>query len=137
MGHTSATADVDLARSTTGDRDVAWRHREVLVAAAAALVAAAGHDPDRATCSDAACRLADADLCDVTHRLSRLPGAPTAVAVLTFEVALERFGAALTASADAIRHCRQTVHASRECWFSPAPGGDGCGPVLHLLHRLG
>lgn len=136
MGRTGTAADADLTRSGAHEQATAWLHREALVAAAAVLVASAGHDPDRADCDEAACRLADRSLCDVAHRLARLPEAPAVAPMQPIELATDRFTAALMASADAIRHCRQTVHPGRGCWFGAA-APDGCGEVLRLLHRLG
>ncbi|MEX1177505.1 MAG: hypothetical protein WEB09_03500 [Nitriliruptor sp.] len=131
----------DLARSTRADVDLAWQHREVLVAAAATLVVASGHDPDLGSCAAAGCgldaRYVDPSLCALAGRLARLPGAPPGIPGLPLEVALPGFLAALAASADAIRHCRQTEHPGAGCWFSPGTGLDGCGDVLRLLHRCG
>lgn len=138
MGRTTtAAASEGLARSSAAEQATAWAHRDALVAAAAALVASAGHDPDRAMCDDASCGLADARTCDVAHRLARLPGAPAVTTTEPLALASVRFTAALTAAADAIRHCRQTVHVGHGCWFSVDGASDGCGEVLHLLHRLG
>jgi hypothetical protein len=134
--------DVGLARSGTAELELAHEHRDALVAAATQMTAAAGHDPDVADCGDAGCGLASLDtvgaaLCAVAHRLSRLPGAPTHPVPGDLAAATTGFAAALVASADAIRACRQTAHAVGGCWFSPAPGIDGCGDVLRLLHRWG
>ncbi|MEX1162485.1 MAG: hypothetical protein WEB03_02785 [Nitriliruptor sp.] len=130
-----------LARSTRAELDLAWQHREVLVAAATTLVTTAGHDPDLGVCAAADCGLAtlspDPALCGVADRLARVPGAPPGVHDLPVEVALAGFLAALTAAADAIRHCRQAEHIGSSCWFSPVAGLDGCGDVLRLLHRCG
>jgi hypothetical protein len=134
--------DADLARSGLAELELAHEHRDALVAAAAQVTSAAGHDPDVADCGDAGCGLAALDavgvaLCGVAHRLSRLPGGPTVPAHGDLAAATAGFAAALVASADAIRACRQTAHAVGGCWFSPAPGIDGCGDVLRLLHRWG
>lgn len=140
MARTAAadtTVHDGLARSTAQDHAIAWHHREALVAAAASLAAAAGHDPDRARCEEAGCGLPDRSLCDVVHRLAGLPGAPAVVATDPVAPALERFTGALVLAADAIRHCRQHEHAGRTCWFSSDGRGDGCGAVLRLLHALG
>lgn len=137
MGRTTAADSVGLARSGAHEQAVAWDHREALIASAAVLVASAGHDPDRAICHEADCGLADAAVCEVAHRLARLPGAPAVVPALPLDVATDRFAQALIAAADAIRHCRQTVHAGRGCWFSADAALDGCGTVLRLLHALG
>jgi hypothetical protein len=137
VGRTSATRDRDLARSSAGEQALAWGHRDALVLAAATLVATADHDPDRAACAEAGCRLPDSDLCALAHRLARLPGAPPVVPTTPTAPAVDAFTSALAASADAVRHCRQTVHAGRDCWFSAGTEADGCGEVLRLLHRLG
>lgn len=137
MGRTTTAGSVGLARSTAVEQAAAWHHREALIAAAATLVASAGHDPDRAACDEASCRLADGRICDVAHRLARLPGAPDAPAQRSIDEAAAWFTVALTAAADAIRHCRQTVHATHGCWFSADADQDGCGEVLHLMHRVG
>jgi hypothetical protein len=137
VGHTTAAGSAGLARSGAQEQATAWHHREALVASAAVLVASAGHDQDRAVCDEAGCGLTDATVCEVAHRLARLSGAPVVVPALPLEVAADRFASALTAAADAIRHCRQTVHAGRNCWFSADAGLDDCGAVLRLLHRLG
>jgi hypothetical protein len=134
--------DAGLARSGLAELELAHDHRDALVVAATLVTAAAGHDPDVADCGDAGCRLAALDtvgmaLCAVAHRLSRLPGAPTLPAPGDLAAATTGFATALVASADAIRACRQTAHAVGACWFSPAPGIDGCGDVLRLLHRWG
>ncbi|WP_052667241.1 hypothetical protein [Nitriliruptor alkaliphilus] len=137
MGRTIAADSEGLARSGAAEEAVARHHRDALIAAAVTLVVSAGHDPDRAACDEAACGLADPGLCDVAHRLARLPDAPTVVPATHVALASARFAAALTSSADAIRHCRQTVHIGRGCWFSADADLDGCGEVLRLLHRLG
>lgn len=137
MGRTTSAGGAGLARSTATEQATAWHHREALVAAAATLVASAGHDPDRAACDEASCRLADSRICDVAHRLARLPGAPDATSAQPIDEAAAWFTVALTAAADAIRHCRQTVHVGQGCWFSADADQDGCGEVLHLMHRVG
>lgn len=129
-----------LVRSTESELATARAHRDALVAAAVELAVAAGHDPDVAACAEAGCLLAGAEphgpaLCATAHRLARLPDAPPATGAVPFTLALAGFHTALVTSADAIRTCRQTAHAGRGCWFSPAPGLDGCGEVLRLLHR--
>jgi hypothetical protein len=137
VGRTTTADSAGLARSTTVEQATAWHHREALIAAAVTLVSSAGHDPDRASCDEASCRLADDRVCDVAHRLARLPGAPAASPARPIDEAAAWFTVALTAAADAIRHCRQTVHPGHGCWFSADTGHDGCGEVLHLMHRLG
>lgn len=140
MGHTAAadvSADDGLARSTARDQAIAWHHRDLLIAAAVALAAVAGHDPDRAPCADAGCQLPDPALCDLVHRLAALPDAPAPAPAGTLPQELERFTGALIAAADAVRHCRQHEHPGRSCWFTPDRRGDGCSAVLRLLHALG
>jgi hypothetical protein len=134
VGRTTTAGSVGLARSSPGEQALAWHHRERLVLAAATLVASVDHDPARG--DDGRCGI-DGGVLDVAHRLARLPGAPSVVPTQPVAVALTGFASALTSAADAIRHCRQTVHAGRGCWFSAEVGTDGCGEVLHLLHELG
>jgi hypothetical protein len=130
-----------LARSTSADLEVAWGHREALVIAAAVLVRAAGHGHVDARCTSATCplvvRTGDTLLCGVADRLAAGAVLPPASAVVALDAALATFTGALIAAADAIRCCRQTAHSSAACWFQPPGGGDGCGEVLRLLHRLG
>lgn len=131
----------ELARSSDEQVLEARRHRDRLVAAAVTLVAATDHDPDLATCAAAGCHLADLPegptLCAAAHDLANLADAPasTVDATLTPPAALADLRAALVDAADAIRHCRQAEHGTRGCWFSGAPGVDGCGRLLRLLHR--
>ncbi len=137
-----AGLDDGLARSSAAELGLAREHRDALVAAASQLTAAAGHDPDVADCREAGCGLGELDgmgaaLCAVAHRLSHLPDAPPPRPGGDLASSLTTFAAALLSSADAIRACRQTAHSGDQCWFSPAPGLDGCGEVLRLLHRWG
>jgi hypothetical protein len=136
-----AASGADLARSTSADLEVAWGHREALVLAAGVLVRAAGHGPVDATCTSAACplvlRTGDTLLCGVADRLAAGAVLAPASAVVSLDAALATFTGALVSAADAIRCCRQTAHSSAACWFQPSSGGDGCGEVLRLLHRLG
>jgi hypothetical protein len=136
-----AASGADLARSTSADLEVAWGHREALVLAAGVLVRAAGHGPVDATCTAVACplvlRTGDTLLCGVADRLAAGAVLAPASAVVSLDAALATFTGALVTAADAIRCCRQTAHSSAACWFQPPSGGDGCGEVLRLLHRLG
>lgn len=132
-----------LCRSSAGELHLARSHRDALLVAATGVVAAAGHDPDLGTCAEASCGLGEhgalgTAVCTVAHRLARLPDAPAPLAARSpLPVALADFRSALAAAADAIRACRQTAHAGEGCWFSAAPGVDGCGEILRLLHRCG
>jgi hypothetical protein len=135
-----ASTTAGLARSGVAELDLARSHRDALVAASAAVVIAAGHDPDVAACADAGCGLAviatvQPDVCVVAHRLARLPDAPPAAAGPPLVDVLTDFLGVLAGVADAIRACRQIAHPGAGCWFSPVPGIDGCGEVLRLLHR--
>lgn len=134
MGRTTSGASAGLARSSASEQALAWHHRERLILAAATLVASVDHDPDQA--GDGRSGF-DTSVLDVAHRLARLPGGPSLVPTQPVGTASRRFAAALTAAADAVRHCRQTVHTGGGCWFSDDAGRDGCGEVLHLLHELG
>lgn len=133
-----AAADRGLARSSGTDLRLAWQHRDALVLAAVAVVAACGHDPDVARCTSAGCHLAGLSdgeaVCAVAHALSRVPDAPRLRVVPSAAEVVAEFRAQLVAAADAIRHCRQAEHGTGVCWFSPIPGDDGCRPVLRLLH---
>lgn len=135
-----------LARTDTGEMDLARAHLARLVLAARGLVAACRHDPDRALCHDAGCGLASlehgAERCRVAHRLALLevvdaevppPGTPAA----PLGRALARFDHATMEALDAVRACRQTGHPGGSCWFSPDGAHEGCGAVLRLAHRTG
>ncbi len=134
-----------LTRSETGELDLARTHLWTLVAAAGRLVRAAGHDPDRADCAEAGCRLADVDegpeWCRLAHRLSLLEdrGAPAAPAEDRGDLTTARdaFGAALVDSLDAVRTCRSIAHAEGRCWFAASTGASDCGEVLRAAHRVG
>lgn len=134
----AAATDRGLARSSDAEVLLAWRHRDRLVHAAVAVVAACGHDPDVARCAAAGCHLDGlvdgSAVCGVAHALSRVPDAPHLRQVPSAAEAVAEFRACLVAAADAIRHCRQAEHGSGVCWFSPVAGDDGCRTVLHLLH---
>jgi hypothetical protein len=127
-----------LARSGPAEVADAQHHLERLLASAAALHEAAGHDPDIARCGDAGCRLPDlpdgTDLCALADRLAALHRGPTPRA-LPLEQAVQRFRAALLEALDAVRACRQTAHPIGACWFAAVPDVDGCGEVLRLAHR--
>jgi hypothetical protein len=141
LGPSSTTFGEGLATSTGADLDLAWAHREALVAAAVVLVRAAGHLPGHEPCTAGTCglvaRAGDPLLCEVTERLAGDAIATPATAVIPVEEALAAFTRALTTAADAIHCCRRTAHPSAACWFAPPGGGDGCREVLRLLHRLG
>jgi hypothetical protein len=135
-----------LSRTQTGEIDLARAHLARLVLASRGLVAAAGHDPDRAACDEAGCGLAGLEhgpeRCHLAQRLALLevvdaevppPNTPAA----PLERAVARFDHATVESLDAVRTCRQTGHPGGACWFSPSPGHDGCGEVLRLAHRAG
>jgi hypothetical protein len=135
-----------LALTQTGEIDLARAHLARLVLAARGLVAASGHDPDRGTCAEASCGLADLehgpDRCRLAQRLALLdvvdaqvpaPG----VAPPPLERAVERFDHATREALDAVRACRQTGHPGGACWFSSGHGHDGCGAVLRLAHQTG
>jgi hypothetical protein len=127
-----------LARSGPGEIADAHLHLERLLASAAALDDAAAHDPDVAVCGDAGCQLAvlpdGAELCALADRLAALHRGPHP-APLPLDQATRRFRAALLASLDAVRTCRQTAHPVGTCWFAAVPDVDGCGEVLRLAHR--
>lgn len=135
-----ATVASDLASSTGADLDVAWAHREALVAAAVVLVRAAGHHPGHGPCTTATCglvaRAGDPLLCTVAERLADEALVHDLTSVPPLDAALAGFTSALTTAADAIRCCRRTAHTTAACWFAPPGGGDGCREVLRLLHRL-
>jgi hypothetical protein len=135
-----------LARTETGEIDLARAHLARLVLASRDLVAAAGHDPDRGDCHDAGCALAEVDAgsrrCRLAHRLSLLDVVDAAVpppgaGPRPLSRALHRFDRAVLESLDAVRACRQTGHPGGHCWSSPTPGHDGCGEVLRLAHHTG
>jgi hypothetical protein len=135
-----------LARTETGEIDLARAHLARLVLASRGLVAAAGHDPDRTGCRDAGCGLADVEhgerRCRLAHRLALLdvvdaPVPPPGAAPPPLSRALERFDRAMVEALDAVRACRQTGHPGGACWFSAIPGHDGCGEVLRLAHQSG
>jgi hypothetical protein len=136
VGHTTTATSVGLARSTAGEQALAWHHRERLVVAAAVLVASVDRDPSRIATVVPPGAVDAARVLDVARRLAQLPGAPSVVPTEPVPDAVAGFATALTSAADAVRHCRQTVHTSRGCWFSTGSGNDGCGEVLHLLHHL-
>lgn len=69
-------------------------------------------------------------------RLAELPGPAAAGAPIDLVAAEAGFRDALTASVEAVRTCRQTLHVSGACWFAAAPGDDGCGEVLRAAHEL-
>jgi hypothetical protein len=128
----------ELARSGPAELADAHQHLQHLITSAAAVHAAAAHDPDIAVCEDAACRLPEvgdgAALCALADRLADLhPGPPPERTDLALAVA--RFRRALIASLDAVRACRQTAHPTGRCWFAAVPGVDGCGEVLQAAHR--
>jgi hypothetical protein len=135
-----------LARTETGEIDLARAHLARLVLAARGLVAAADHDPDRGPCEDAGCALAEVDngevRCRLAHRLALLdvvdaPVPPPGADPSPLPRALTRFDRAAVEALDAVRACRQTGHPGGNCWFSATPGHDGCGEVLRLAHRMG
>jgi hypothetical protein len=132
-----------LTRSSLDELDLAREHRDALLRAAVEVTYACGHDLDIADCAEADCALdgahaAGRSVCAVAHRLAYLADAPVLeLPTPPLRVALADFLHALDAAADAIRACRQTAHAGAGCWFSPAPGIDGCGEILRLLHRCG
>ncbi|MFA9445521.1 hypothetical protein [Egicoccus sp. AB-alg6-2] len=133
------TADGHLACSDEREILVAMQHLDGLLRAAAALLGASGHHPHLRDCAAAACLLAEVTdgpaLCHVAHRLvGDRPTPATSSPVL--ELALTQFRAALPDAMDAVRACRQQAHPSGTCWFSAAPGEDGCGAVLRLAHAL-
>lgn len=138
-----------LTATETGELDVARTHLRALVHAAVGLLAAAGHDPDRGDCGDAACRLSTVDegprLCSLAHRLALVDlGHGTAAAGPAdatgsgtgLSAALAAFRLALVDALDAVRACRSVAHAEGRCWFTPAVGADGCGEVLRVAHRV-
>jgi hypothetical protein len=138
MGRTR-TRQQPLARSGPGELADAQAHLGRLLAAAAQVHAAAAHDPDVARCEDAACHLPDVEggpeLCALADRLTDLhPGPPPPP--LPLDRAVVRFRAALLASLDAVRACRQTAHPVGGCWFAGVPDVDGCGEVLRVAHRV-
>jgi hypothetical protein len=137
VGRTTTAASEGLARSTADEQALAWHHRERLFLAAATLVASVDGDPSRLATVVPSGAVDAGRVLDVAHRLAQLPGAPAVVRTEPVADAVAGFTAALTSAADAVRHCRQTVHTRRGCWFSTAAGSDGCGEVLHLLHHLG
>lgn len=127
-----------LTRSTPAQLATAWRHREVLVATAAALVVSAGHGRGVVRCRDASCALAatgSEPMCVVARHLSEL--AIEQPAVMELPLAVAAFNAALTDAVDAVRACRQTAHPVGSCWFAVGRGVDGCGDVLRLAHATG
>lgn len=134
-------AEPSLARSGDAELALARGHRDQLLAAAAELVLACGHDPDVATCTEAACALGPRpdgpQMCRVAHDLARCVEVSPTARQLEIDAAVAGLRNALAEAADAVRSCRQTAHRSGTCWFAAAPGLDGCGPVLRLLHRLG
>lgn len=135
----AGAASAALARSSDADIRTARQHRDRLVAAARAVVVACGHHPDRGACEGAGCHLGGLPdgpaVCAVAHALAGLTSPlPTTPAASAAEAVAE-FRSCLVAAADAIRHCRQAEHGAGDCWFGPAPGVDGCRPVLRLLHE--
>lgn len=127
-----------LARSTPAQLAMAWRHRDVLAAAAVTLVASAGHDPDVSPCRDGGCLLTstpDEPMCVMARRLASLSLTPPVIVALP--VAVAGFRGALTDAVDAVRACRQTAHPVGMCWFADRPRVDGCGEVLRLAHAAG
>lgn len=133
-----------LTRSGPAELEIAWRHRDQLLAAARRLVAAAAHDPDVAHCREASCGLAEGSddrLCGAAHRLAGLterapvPQSERGPIPPSLDDARHGFLTALTGALDAVRACRQTAHPSGSCWFTSVPGGDGCAEILHLAHR--
>jgi hypothetical protein len=142
MGRTRAPER--LTRSETGEMDLARAHLAALVGAADRVVATAGHDPDRADCGQAACRLGDVPdgqaWCRLAHRLVMLDvevPAPPRDGGTTLDAALNDFRRALVSSLDAVRACRSIGHAEGRCWFRDRTGHDVCGEVLRLAHRAG
>ena len=144
MGHTPIRER--LSRSETGEIERARTHLARLVGASQALVAACGHHPDRGTCADAACLLAEVEWgparCHLAHRLAMLdvvdvpvPRLPTVNGTVAH--ATHRFDRALLDSLDAVRACRQVAHTGGACWFASPGGPDGCLEVLRLAHRTG
>lgn len=132
--------DADLARCGESEELQAEQAVEALLRAAAVLVAAAGHDPDRVGCRAAACRLAGADaaeLCGLAHRLASLAGTVPVHAVVPLATALDAFHTHLTAAVHAVRRCRTTRHPEGRCRFSSVPGQDGCAAVLRAAHAIG
>jgi hypothetical protein len=127
VGQPTTVHSADLARSSTAERALAWRHRELLVLAAATLVASDVRPPQVGS---------RARLMAVATRLAHLPGAPNVVPTEPSGVALDRFTAALVGAADAIRHCRQTEHVGGGCWFGVGGARDACDEALHLLHEF-
>lgn len=128
MGRTTTVRSADLARSSSAERALAWRQRELLVLAAVTLLASGVRPRGPGS---------RARLVAVATRLAHLPGAPSVVPAEPSERALEGFVAALVDAADAIRHCRQTEHVGGGCWFGVGGARDACDEALHLLHELG
>lgn len=135
-----------LTADETGELDLARTHLAALVEAAHRLVAAAGHDPDRADCDAARCQLGEVEhgpqLCALAHRLTVLDPDGSAVPAPAgaeghVARALGDFRLALVESLDAVRTCRSVGHAEGRCWFAPATGPDGCGEVLRAAHLAG
>jgi hypothetical protein len=132
------TRTQQLARSGPAELADARNHLDHLLASAAALHAAAAHDPDIAVCEEADCRLpsvADGDeLCALADRLAALHTGPPPPP-LPIDRAVARFRRALVDALDAVRACRQTAHPVGSCWFATVPDVDGCGEVLRIAHR--
>ncbi len=144
-----------LTATETGELDLARTHLRALVAAADALVAAAGHDPDLADCRQAGCGLAEVEhgqrLCALAHRLALLDlEDPTAADALLrspsesgrsqdggVAAAEGAFRTALVESLDAVRACRSVWHREGRCAFAHGADIDGCGEVLRAAHLAG
>lgn len=117
--------------SRTGSRDVSESQgrRDALFAAAASL---------RAACTphELSDLIADRQLAVLAHALAdeHLQTNPASdVPVPAFEVALNRFLAALDSAIPAVRTCRQTAHSAHACWFLTAE--TDCADVLKSAHN--
>jgi Lon protease-like protein len=115
-----------LARSTPSEIEDARRRVSRTLAAARSLAAVlpsetGGDDPARS----------------LARRLAALaPRGPEAAPPTDLAAAEAAFRAALVATIDAVRTCRQTLHVSGACWFADVAGEDGCGELLRIGHAL-
>lgn len=110
-------AATSLARSTPDELTAAWAAFARLVATARAALETPGLCPVPPALSSLAARLAD---------LPVVAGAAVGPAA--------DLETALADALDAVRVCRQVVHAHGGCWFTLEDGHDLCVQVLHAGH---
>ena len=74
-------------------------------------------------------------LCGLVRRLAALDVVALPVRDGTQPQLADTFVTAVADAADTVRWCRQTAHQGGACWFA-SPGGEDCGEILKLAHRL-